>query len=126
VRGNAAGKMISPLLLIPFVENSFKHGTSRTLTHPWVKLDIYIENETLDFRISNNKPEGNLYSTTKKGIGLYNVKKRLQLLYPDAYSLGVTENEMSYHVSLKIFLQLLPKNKQEILNQNKKEIHELV
>jgi sensor histidine kinase YesM len=44
IQGNPAGKIISPLLLIPFVENSFKHGTSRMLTHPWVKLDINIEN----------------------------------------------------------------------------------
>jgi sensor histidine kinase YesM len=51
--------MISPLLMIPFVENSFKHGTSRMLTHPWVRLDIHIEKDFLEFKLTNNKPEYN-------------------------------------------------------------------
>jgi len=104
IQGNASGKMITPLLLIPFIENSFKHGTSRMLTHPWVKLDINIENETLEFKISNNKPPANNEAPNKKGIGLCNVKKRLQLLYPGQHSLSIAENEMSYEVSMNIVL----------------------
>jgi len=104
LQGSAKGKMISPLLLIPFVENSFKHGTSRTLTHPWVKLEIHIEHDFLELKLSNNKPEVSQEITNKKGIGLSNVKKRLQLLYPDTHSLTILENDMSYDVFLKIAL----------------------
>jgi len=104
LQGSAKGKMISPLLLIPFVENSFKHGTSRTLTHPWVKLEIHIEQDFLELKLSNNKPEVSQEITNKKGIGLSNVKKRLQLLYPDTHSLTILENDMSYDVFLKIAL----------------------
>ena len=125
IQGNPAGKIISPLLLIPFVENSFKHGTSRMLTHPWVKVDINIEGHSLDFKISNNKPEWSDDTITKKGIGLNNVKKRLQLLYPGNYSLNITENEMSYDVSMKIALHVPDENGKQLLDLKEKVIYEL-
>ena len=52
-------KMIAPLLLIPFVENSFKHGASKMITQPWVKLTISIEEDRLHFIIMNSKPSTN-------------------------------------------------------------------
>jgi len=104
IQGSPKNKMICPLLLIPFVENSFKHGTSRMLVHPWVKLDIYIEKDFLEFRISNNKPEQQSNGSGKKGIGLNNVKKRLELLYPATHTLNIIENEMSFDVFLRVVL----------------------
>jgi LytS/YehU family sensor histidine kinase len=104
IRGTAKDKMISPLMLIPFVENSFKHGTSRMLTHPWVKLEIQIQQDFLEFKLTNNKPEHDSELPGKKGIGLNNVKKRLELLYPGTHSLNIVETEMSYDVFLKIAL----------------------
>ena len=73
------------------------------LTHPWIRLEIAIEDNLLDFRISNNRPEKH-ESSVRKGIGLTNVKKRLELLYPNAHSLSIVENEMSYDVLVKIAL----------------------
>jgi len=125
IQGNAKDKMISPLLLIPFVENSFKHGTSRMLTHPWVNLDINIEAHSLDFKISNNKPPWTNEPALKKGIGLANVKKRLQLLYPGSHSLMITENEMSYDVSMKIALHVPHENGNEVLISNENPVYEL-
>ena len=125
VQGDAKGKMISPLLLIPFVENSFKHGTSRMLTHPWVKLDIIIDDHSLDFKISNNKPAQRNEPAMKKGIGLNNVKKRLQILYPGTHSLFITENEMSYDVALRITLDIPAEKQPEDLTVKEKERYEL-
>lgn len=125
IEGDAKGKMISPLLLIPFVENSFKHGTSRTLTHPWVKLDITIDDHSLDFKISNNKPEQRNEPVMKKGIGLNNVKKRLQLLFPGTHSLFITENEMSFDVAMKIGLDPPVHNHEEDLIAKEKEMYEM-
>jgi len=125
MHGNAKGKMISPLLLIPFVENSFKHGTSRMLTHPWVNLDINIEDQSMDFKISNNKPPWTNEPAAKKGIGLANVKKRLQLLYPASHSLMITESEMSYDVSMKIALHMYQENGNDILIVNENPVYEL-
>lgn len=125
IQGNAEEKMISPLLLIPFVENSFKHGTSRMLSHPWVRLDINIGDHFLEFKISNNKPEQNLDTAHKKGIGLNNVKKRLQLLYPRTHSLFITENEMSFDVAMKIALHVPDKTTNAISAPKEKELYEL-
>jgi len=125
IQGSAKEKMISPLLLIPFVENSFKHGTSRMLTHPWVRLDIQIEKDFLEFRLSNNKPEHNNELTGKKGIGLNNVKKRLQLLYPETHSLNIIETEMSYDVFMKITLNSQEDKSKEDSVLHIKEAYEL-
>jgi LytS/YehU family sensor histidine kinase len=125
IQGTAKDKLISPLLLIPFVENSFKHGTSRMLTHPWVRLDIYIEKDFLEFKLTNNKPEYNSEPPGKKGIGLNNVKKRLQLLYPETHSLNIVESEMSYEVFMKIDLHSPGDKIKEDTVINKKEAYEL-
>jgi Histidine kinase len=125
IQGTSKDKMISPLLLIPFVENSFKHGTSRMLTHPWVRLDIHIEKDFLEFKLTNNKPEYNNESSGKKGIGLNNVKKRLQLLYPETHSLKIVESDMSYEVSMKIALHSPEDKIKQDTVTNKKEAYEL-
>lgn len=102
MRGNATNKMICPLLLIPFLENSFKHGASQMLTHPWVNLEIVIDDETLYFNLSNSKPTLSGEKTITKGLGLNNVKKRLAILYGGLHSLNIMEEAMSFSVSLKI------------------------
>ena len=107
VQGDATVKMITPLLLIPFVENSFKHGISKMLEHPWITLIINIGDHTLDFRLTNSKPMEHAMSRNG-GIGLHNVKKRLELLYPSGYLLNISEDPLSFDVLLKINLQQPP------------------
>ena len=98
------GKIIAPLLLIPFVENSFKHGASKMISQPWVRLTIKIENNRLCFIIKNSKPPANVTLTGKGNIGLKNVKKRLELLYPGTHELSVISEEGSYAVRLDLQL----------------------
>lgn len=102
VQGNPGNKMVFPLLFIPFVENSFKHGASRMLAHPWVNLDIAIEENILHFKLSNSKPGWENDNSLANGIGLDNVKKRLNLVYPGLHSLNISESDLSFDVSLKI------------------------
>jgi sensor histidine kinase YesM len=102
VQGNAPNKMISPLLLIPFLENSFKHGASQMLTHPWINLDITILEHELEFILSNSKPAIAGEKTISNGLGLRNVKKRLSILYKDTHALNITDDIMSFSVSLKV------------------------
>jgi two-component system LytT family sensor kinase len=97
--------LIAPLLLIPFVENSFKHGVSKMLAHPWVKLEIIIENNTLHFSITNSRPKEAEPHVKKGNIGLKNVKKRLELLYPGTHDLNIISEPESFFVSLKVPLQ---------------------
>ena len=125
IRGNAADKLISPLLLIPFVENSFKHGASRMLTHPWVTLDIKVEKHSLEFQLSNSKPDLKHEVIAKRGIGLNNVKKRLQILYPRDHRLNIVENAMSYDVFMKLPLHSSLESKSDLLISNEKTMYEL-
>jgi two-component system, LytTR family, sensor kinase len=124
IQGNASNKMICPLLLIPFLENSFKHGASQMLTHPWVNLDIVIEDENLYFNLSNSKPMLTGEKTITKGLGLSNVKKRLAILYPGTHSLNITEDVMSFNISLKVPLFKPNENLQE--STIEKQAYELV
>jgi sensor histidine kinase YesM len=124
IRGNPINKMICPLLLIPFLENSFKHGASQMLTHPWVNLDIVIEEQELYFNLSNSKPTLTGEKTVIKGLGLSNVKKRLAILYPGTYSLNITDDVMSFSVSLKVPLFKPNENVQEFITERK--VYELV
>jgi sensor histidine kinase YesM len=100
IKDNQESNMIAPLLLIPFVENSFKHGASKMITHPWVKLNIYIENNRFYFMITNSKPLTSESSIVKGNIGLKNVKKRLELLYPGTHELKIVSESDRYAVSL--------------------------
>jgi sensor histidine kinase YesM len=106
IRDDDSGKMIAPLLLIPFVENSFKHGASKMLSKPRVILDITISNETLYFKLSNSKPKEYIIRHNAGGIGLVNVQKRLQLLYPGRHTLLMTEEQEYFTVILEIDLNL--------------------
>jgi LytS/YehU family sensor histidine kinase len=102
--GDHENKMIAPLLLIPFVENSFKHGASKMITQPWVSLYMRIENDRLNFIIKNSKPTTDDPATTKGNIGLKNVKKRLALLYPANHELNIINEPGCYSVSLHLQL----------------------
>ena len=124
IQGNAVNKMICPLLIIPFLENSFKHGASQMLTHPWVNLDIVIEEEYLYFNLSNSKPILTAEKTIIKGLGLSNVKKRLAILYPGTHSLNITDDVMSFSVSLKVPLFKPNENLQKFITE--RQIYELV
>jgi len=105
IQEEGSEKLIAPLLLIPFVENSFKHGTSKMLAHPWVNLQITIENSTLNFSIANSRPQEAGPQVKKGNIGLKNVKKRLELLYPRTHELNIVSKPESFFVSLTIQLQ---------------------
>jgi len=114
IKGEYKNKMISPLLLIPLVENSFKHGASKMLQHPWVDLNITIEGQYLFFLLSNSRPEETILPQHNGHIGLNNVKKRLQLLYPAAHELSIVNGADSYEVFMKITLDNMKENEEAV------------
>jgi LytS/YehU family sensor histidine kinase len=105
INGDCKNKMIAPLLMIPFVENCFKHGASIMRGKQWMQLSIHVNNNVLYFNLTNSKPLHPVNSKSKNGIGLLNVKKRLALLYPDKHHLIITANDGVYNVQLQIELQ---------------------
>jgi LytS/YehU family sensor histidine kinase len=108
VYDNVEGVMIAPLLLLPFVENSFKHGLSNRISGGWIRIDILLQNNTLVMKVENSKSDPHKEKSIKpiSGIGLQNVKKRLALIYPDQYNLQLMDEEETYLVVLKIQLDL--------------------
>lgn len=104
VHGDVQGKYIAPLLFIPFLENSFKHGVNRNIAHSWVRIDLGVEGHRLVFTVENNKPADKAPASKSGGIGLKNVKRRLALVYPDKHHLDIQEGETTYKTRLTIQL----------------------
>jgi LytS/YehU family sensor histidine kinase len=102
IKGESREMFIAPLLLIPFVENSFKHGTSKMLNRPWIKLSIDIQHEQLQLSLINSKPVRNQEDLAKGGIGLTNVKKRLRILYPGEHQLKLESASDYFGVYLQV------------------------
>ncbi|WP_149274731.1 sensor histidine kinase [Pareuzebyella sediminis] len=100
------GYQIAPLILNVFVENAFKHSTASQSKDIQIDIDIKISDEGhLEFNCKNSfRPMGNTESLSK-GIGLQNVRKRLQILYPDAHELIITEGDDLYSVFLRMRLK---------------------
>jgi sensor histidine kinase YesM len=93
--------LIAPLILLTFVENAFKHGVTQELEEANIQIEISLKENDIHFDISNSIATNRVLSN-KKGIGLENVKKQLELLYPNAYSLAIKEEKKRFNVSLKL------------------------
>jgi two-component system, LytTR family, sensor histidine kinase AlgZ len=102
IEGDVRYKYIAPLLLLPFVENAFKHGTSEQLEKPWLSMDISVKQKILRCKILNSKNE--FSRADEKGIGIENVKKRLAYLYPGKYELKLNDEDIFFVVSLMLEL----------------------
>ncbi|WP_086476258.1 MULTISPECIES: sensor histidine kinase [Arenibacter] len=109
ISGDPTNKTIAPMLLIPLVENCFKHGANKNIGEMDITIDIVIEESFLYFKAINTIPENktNLIPLTKEGgIGLENVKKRLELGYaPEDYHLSIFEKDKTFNVILKLKVQ---------------------
>jgi hypothetical protein len=98
---------IAPLLLLPLVENCFKHGASQQLDQPWVSIDAVIDDGWLGIKLINSrKPDGQVVEAVE-GIGLQNVRRRLALIYPGAHELQVLAEGDHFIVICKLKLQPL-------------------
>lgn len=93
---------IPPLILLAFVENSFKHGMSRLAGHEHIGILLRTDPHGLLFRIDNPIPPNRPAGEDKNGIGLKNVIRRLDLLYGSRYRLDIAEKENRFHVTLKL------------------------
>jgi LytS/YehU family sensor histidine kinase len=94
--------MIAPLILIPFVENSFKHSKIEDVNQGWIRIELKTLEDKISFRISNSIPESEFNKDLSGGIGLENVKRRLELIYPKRYELQISQESDKYSVELTI------------------------
>lgn len=99
--GNIAGKRVAALLLIPFVENAFKHGVVNDPTRP-IRINLKINGNRLDFTVSNKINRSQKDHST--GVGLVNIRRRLELIYPNKSELLIADNGQTYKATLVINL----------------------
>lgn len=101
INGEIDGQKIVPLILISFVENAFKHGVANDAEDP-IKINIIANQKILHFSVSNKKNQTN--KDAMGGVGLNNVERRLQLLYPDRYKLNIVNSATHYTTELMLDL----------------------
>ncbi|MBD2702707.1 histidine kinase [Spirosoma sp. BT702] len=103
VSGATDRLFIAPLLLLPFVENAFKHGISRQLDDAWLQIQLTVSSTELVFKVENSKPELT-NEAPATGIGLSNIAKRLQLIYPNRHQLRQLNGTGTYLATLTLAL----------------------
>ena len=95
-------KEISPMLLLPFIENAFKHGISDSRLPAYIHVDLKLANDILVYSVENSKENGNSNVVNEK-IGLANVKRQLELMYRD-FKVEILNEPTAFRVFLKINL----------------------
>lgn len=99
--GDMTAFRITPLLLVPFVENAFKHISHHTDKRNFVEIDLSRQNGTFHFTVVNST-DNHRSTEPRGGIGLTNVQRRLELLYPGKHQLQISNNEESFKIQLHL------------------------
>ncbi|WEK34944.1 MAG: sensor histidine kinase [Candidatus Pseudobacter hemicellulosilyticus] len=102
VSGDAANRTVAPLLLIPFVENAFKHGAFRILEQGFIHMDLHTDQQALTFVVKNDVLAGINADSGPGGVGISNIQQRLQLHYPGRHQLELDNNGQLFTITLRI------------------------
>ena len=102
ISGDTENIQIAPLLLMPLVENAFKHGLSKTRNKQWLKIKLEITDRIVDFYIENTMPLNVHSENSGGGMGLANLRRRLELSYRGRNSLDINEDENTFVVHMKL------------------------
>lgn len=104
ITGNTQSIKIAPLILLPFIENAFKHGASIDRGKSTICINLTIENKSIVFSVENSTPE--IYPSqdikNEEGIGLKNIRRQLKLLYPDSHMLNIEKANKSFKIELSL------------------------
>jgi sensor histidine kinase YesM len=103
ISGDPRGKLIAPMLLIPFVENAFKHG-NKNLPGMGITIRLGIDQKDIIFEVENIKASKSVQKISESGIGLQNIQKRLELQYPGKHNLEITDAIDHFYIQLKLTL----------------------
>jgi hypothetical protein len=99
-----AALMIAPMLLIPFIENGFKHSYIEDTEKSWINIELKTKGSTLSMKVNNSIPPRSGTKDATGGVGLENVQKRLSILYPDRHQLIIEKDLAEFKVELNLEL----------------------
>jgi two-component system LytT family sensor kinase len=106
ITGHVNGQQLTPLLLLPLIENAFKYGLNTVSRNGFIRIDMNVNDQQLLFSVENNNPPAsNKEAIQSLGIGIDNVKRRLNFLYPGKYEMKIAEDREFYKVSLQLNLK---------------------
>lgn len=102
VNGDIRNQLIEPLLMLPLVENAFKHGVSQMIEDAYLEVSLSVSDEEFLFLVKNNYKRSASQQQVHQSLGLINLRKRLDLFYDGRYSLDIYDDNVNYHVTLRI------------------------
>jgi two-component system sensor histidine kinase AlgZ len=105
VAGNTENVWITPLIFITFLENAFKHGVNNSNPKAWVNIAISLRDHECIYTVENSRSAEQINGSEKSGIGLINVKRRLELSYPGKYTLVTEDTREKYVVKLNLSIR---------------------
>ena len=121
--GQTNDLFISPLLMLPLIENCFKHGASTMLEQPWISLQIIVRDKQMHMKLLNGKANEAINDREAAGIGIKNVQKRLELLYPGKHDLSITNEEDVFIVNLRLELEQIKSKKTKLVHLTGEQQH---
>lgn len=110
ILSNISAFYISPMLLLPLVENAFKHGVGKLTKDAWIRIDFSLKKDVLTVKIENNCPEEASEGAVRSGIGIENVRRRLEILYEGSHEINFFSESGTFLVILKIKNGILEQN----------------
>jgi LytS/YehU family sensor histidine kinase len=114
-------RTVVPMLFQPFIENAFKHGAAEQVGKVWIRIELSVRGDQLLFRVVNSADIG-LPQRSDGGIGIANIQRRLELLYPDRHQLVRKRNDGEHFISLAIDLPASKSGKPAWVKENRKRV----
>jgi two-component system, LytTR family, sensor kinase len=100
--GTIDTQLIEPLLLLPLVENAFKHGVNQLIEGAYLEITLEVAGSSIRFEVTNNYRQSAAEKQMHSSIGLTNLRRRLELFYPNRYALTINDDSVNYHVMLTL------------------------
>lgn len=101
IHGKLEGRTIAPMILMPFIENAFKHG-SKQVKSPGIIVDLTIKEHLIIFKVANYLAKSSTEKDEAGGIGVHNINRRLELIYPDKHRLEIKKTLDMFQIQLEI------------------------
>jgi two-component system, LytTR family, sensor kinase len=100
--GTIDNQLIEPLLLLPLVENAFKHGVNKMIEGAYLEIKLEVSGNAIRFEVTNNYSQSTSEKQMHSSIGLTNLRRRLELFYPKHYTLTINDDSVNYRVMLTL------------------------